>query len=249
MAILSCTRRPVLPPPVAHPVAIEEAEQILDRLASEGAAVARYQAVVRIRGEGPDGRFSATQLLIFDRPDSVRIELLGAFGSTRWVAVTAQGEIMVWFPSRREYLRERRVADVVGVLLGLRLSPTEVMAVLAGTGLPLEEYHPVRASRQGALTRLELDGGMIELEGFQVRAAANAEYRISYPTSWKDEGKHVPYLVEISSEKLQATLRVESPDVNIRLHPEAFVVDLPDDANRLELHQVGDEAVFVKTHR
>jgi len=230
-------------------VAIEEAEQILDRLASEGSAVARYQAVVRIRGKGPEGRFSATQLLIFNRPDGVRVELLGAFGSTRWVAVTAHGEIMVWFPSRREYLRETRVEDVVGVLLGLKLSPTEVMAVLAGTGLPLEEYRPIRASRRGALTRIELDGGMIELEGSQVRAAANAEYRISYPTSWKDDGKHVPYLMEIGSEQLQATLRVESPDVNIQLHPEAFVVDLPDDANRLELHQVGDEAVFVKTNR
>ncbi len=249
MAGLSCSRRPVPALRVAYPVPIEEAEQILDRLASEAAEVVRYQSVVRIRGKGPEGRFSATQLLVFDRPDRLRVELLGVFGSTRWVAVTAQGEIMVWFPSRREFLRERRVADVVGVLLGLKLSSTEVMAVLAGTGLPLEEYRPVRAVREGAVTRVELDGGMIELEGFHLRAAANANYRISYPNSWRDEGKHVPYLVEISSDKLQATLRVESPNVNIQLHPEAFVLNLPDDANRLELHQVGGEAIFVKTNR
>jgi hypothetical protein len=179
----------------------------------------------------------------------MRVELVGAFGSTRWIAVTDGGEIVVWFPSRREFLREARVEKVVGVLLGLELSPAEVMAVLAGTGLPLGDSTPVSGHRVGARTRIELDEAWIELEGSQVRSAENADYQVTYPTSWKSDGRHVPYRVELESEMLQATVSVEDPDINVELHPEAFVVELPDDASRLELYQVGDEAIFVKPNR
>jgi hypothetical protein len=55
--------------------------------------------------------------------------------------------------------------------------------------------------------------------------------------------------LEITTGNLQASLRVEDLDVNIQLHPEAFLVDLPAEARRLELAQIGDEAVFVSPSR
>ncbi|MFQ5789349.1 MAG: hypothetical protein ACE5JI_02625 [Acidobacteriota bacterium] len=296
------------------------------RLQREARSVVRYQAVLRMRGRGPEGRFQATQVLVFERPDRVRLELLGAFGSTRWVAVASGGEITVVFPGRREFLREARVEEVVRVLLGIPLSAEEVMAVLAGTGLPLEHYRPVDASREGSVLRIHLqlkgafspravaesterepwgwgpkavmegafsprppaagsvstgglrpseergrwwrkvaesterepwgwgpkalmDSPVVVLEDSQVLEASHGEYRVVYPTAWKKSGRQVPHRIEIRSDQIHATLNIDDLDVNVRLHPDAFALELPDGASRLRLTEIGDEAVFVRTDR
>jgi hypothetical protein len=246
-ALPSCARRPVAPK-VTTPIPLEEAERILHDLRREEKSVVRYQAILKIRGKGPEGRFTATQVLIFERPDRVRVELLGAFGSTRWIAVASGGEILVWFPSRREFLRDSRVEEVVGALLGVPLSPEEVMAVLAGVGLPFRGSRPSGAVREDGARRIELAGAQIELDGMQVRWARGDGYRVAYPTPWKARGKQVPDRVDIEASELQASINVEDLDVNVLLHPEAFVLELPQDAQRLELHQIEGEAVFVKTN-
>lgn len=243
-ALAGCARRVPAPPPI--PVATEEAEELLRDVAKAEASVRRYQAVLKVQGKGPEGGFSATLVLIFERPERMRVELLGAFGSTRWVAVVSEGEILVWIPSEREFLRESRVKVVVGALLGLELSPREVMAVLTGTGIPLEGRLPLRAVRQADRVRIELEGAALVLEGGQVRRAIQPHYHVSYPTPWREKGKQVPDRVELESERVEASLRIDDLDVNVALHPQAFSLSLPDDARRLELAQIGGEAVFVK---
>ncbi len=224
---------------------------MLNRLRRHEETVRRYQAVIGIRGKGPDGRFSATLVIIFERPDRMRVELLGAFGSTRWVAVAGQGEIVVWFPGRRECLRDTRVEKVVGALLGLALGPSEVMAALSGTGVPLGPLRdrPDRAIRRDRTIQIELEGARIELEGDQVISAQQTHYGVSYPTKWMESGKQVPPRVELRAENLQASLNMEDLDVNVPLHPKAFIIDLPDDADPLTLEEIGGEAVFVKPNR
>jgi hypothetical protein len=233
----------------ATPLSLDEADRVLENLETEGKAVIRYQAVLKIRGEGPEGGFSATQVVVFERPDRMRVELLGAFGTTRWVAVASRDEIIVWFPGRREFLRERQVESVIGALVGVDLSPGEVMAALSGTGLPLEGLRPLSALQEDGVTRIDLGGAMVELEGTQVKSARQPGYRVAYPSSWKSGGKQVPDRLEIASDELRASLRVEDLGVNVRLHPEAFVVELPGDARQLGLAQIGDEAVFVRRSR
>jgi hypothetical protein len=181
----------------------------------------------------------------------MRVELLGAFGSTRWVAVVDGGEILVWFPGRREYLRDTRVEKVVGALLGVELGPSEVMAALAGTGIPLGSLgdEPERAVRSKGMILIELMGARIEMEDGQVVAAQQTRYRVSYPTKWMQSGKQVPLRLELRGENMLASLNIEDLDVNVPLHPEAFVVDLPEDAETLALDEIGGEAIFVKPNR
>jgi hypothetical protein len=181
----------------------------------------------------------------------MRVELLGAFGSTRWVAVADQGEIVVWFPGRREYLRDTRVEKVVGVLLGLSLGPSEVMAALTGTGVPLGSLGGglKRATRRNGTIQIEAGEARIEIEGDQVVSAQHTHYRVTYPTKWMESGKQVPTRVELHAENLQASLNIGDLDVNVPLNPKAFVVDLPEDAETLALDEIGGEAVFVKPNR
>jgi hypothetical protein len=251
----ACSRRPVATGP-ASPVPAEEASRLLDVLESDQRSVARYQAVLKVRGEGPEGRFSVTELVAFERPDRVRVELLATFGASRWIAVTDRGEITVLFPRSREYLRESAVEDVVSALFGIRLRPEEVMSVLAGSGLPLDGAEPVRAERIGERVRIVLGGSLsdgpeapaetVEVERAQVRAAGGLRYRVSYPTDWKERGRAAPDRIEIESDRVHASLTVEDLDVNVKLDPEVFSISIPEEAVRLSVAEIGGEAVFVR---
>ena len=247
-ALPACSRRPV-PLPSETPISTTDANQILEELQSKELSVARYQAVLKVRGRGPEGRFSATQVLVFERPDRMRVELLGVFGSTRWVTVATGDEILVYIPSRRQFLRETEVARVVGALLGVALGTEEIMSMLTGAGLPLERRRAQRAFRRGEIIRIELDRGSFEIDREQVRTATGPNYRVSYPTRWKEQGRQVPDRIDLEADGLEASLKIEDLDVNISIKPEVFTLVLPDDAQRVELHQIGGEAVFVNTER
>ena len=252
----ACSRRPVATGP-AVPVPNEEAGRLLDDVESNQQSIVRYQAVLKVRGEGPEGRFSATELIVFERPDRVRVELLATFGPSRWIAVTDRGEITVLFPRSREYMRESAVEDVVSALLGIRLRPEEVMAILAGSGLPLGRANPARAERVGERVRVVLSGEppdspdprldeRVDIERGQVHEAVGSHYRVVYPTDWKQMGRTAPDRIEITNDQVEASLTVEDLDINVRLDPEAFVISLPAGATRLGVAEIGGEAVFVR---
>lgn len=238
-----------MPLPPETPISTAEVDPLLEELERKESSVARYQAVLKVRGKGPEGRFNATQILVFERPDRMRVELLGAFGSTRWTTVALGEEIVVYIPSRRQFLKETDVARVVGVLLGVTLGTEEIMAMLSGTGLPIRGRRASRAFRRGETIRIELEEGSLEVEEGQVQVAAGLHYRVSYPTRWKALGRQVPDRINLETADLQASLKIEDLDVNIPLKPEVFFLALPDDAQRLELHQIGGEAVFVRTEK
>lgn len=250
LAASACSRRPVVAP-APIPLPSQEAERLLGELEKAQQSTARYQAILNVRGEGPEGRFRATEIVVFERPDRIRFELLATFGSSRWIAVTEEGQITVLFPRSREYLRESASEDVVSALLGVRLSPDDVMAILAGSGLPLSGAEPARAERIGervhiVLSSQDSDGASLEVEQGQVREAEGPHYRVRYPTDWKENGRTAPEQIEIASDRIEATLTVEELDINIQLDPEAFTIDLPEGATRLGVAQIEGEAVFVR---
>jgi hypothetical protein len=223
-----------------------EVEAILDGLGEVERSVSRYQGLVRVRGRGPDGGFDAKLVVIFRRPSELRVELVGAFGSTRWVAVAGASGITAYFPGRREYLKEEDTPEVVGRLLGLRLAPEEVMAVLSGVGLPLASLPGAVGERRGAGSFLDLAGNHLEVAGDgQVDRARRSGYRVSYPTRWKSRGRQVPDQIELSNDTIRATLTAEDVDVNAPLDPEAFLLEVPTGAVRLRPAEIEGEAVFV----
>lgn len=246
LASWSCARRP-LPVHPRVPIPQPQAQELVERLRSEAASVARYQGIVRIYGRGPEGSFDAKLVVIFRRPDAFRVELLGPLGRTQWEAVSDGRSITVWFPRRHQFVEEDEVEEVVGRLLGIRMTSAEVMDMLSGNGLDLSGDTVSSGYQEGPLTHLLLsDSRWIELsEKGQVARAACARYRVSYPNPWKQRQRHFPRRLEIVNERLKATLTTDGVDVNLPLHEEAFVLDVPSDAERLRLGQVGEEAIFV----
>lgn len=250
LAVLAGCRRNVPPPPPAVPVETGSVRASLDDLAAQARAVRRYQGFVRIRGSGPDGGFSGRLVVVFERPHHLRVDLLGAFGATRWSAIADEAGIVVVFPGPKQYVQEEDTADIVGRLLGVRLDASQVMAILAGAGTPLDalDGEPRAAHRRGAVTVATLSTGeRIELseDGGQITSVQTSQHRVGYPTSWQERRRHVPDSIRLETDSIQATLTPEDVDVNVQLDPAAFAVEIPEGAERLRPSDVIGEAVFV----
>jgi hypothetical protein len=111
-------------------------------VAQRAAAARTYSGRLRVSLKGPELRGRTAALLGFRRPDGLRIEIPGPAGA-RLLAV-AQGETLTAvFPGERAVFRGQATADGLADLLGVALSPAEVMDLLVGTAPP--RVHDFRA--------------------------------------------------------------------------------------------------------
>ena len=247
---VTCSRKPQAPP---TRLVLTESELSLNvnRIEQELSFIRRYQALVNVRGRGPGGRFRAKLVLIFERPDRLRVELFaGLLGSTQWTAVADEGGITVYFPKRREFLRETAVRDVVRELIGVALVPRDFMALVSGVGVDVSGVKPATGFRLGDRVEIEFSNGarlFIDRAG-QIREAECVNYQVSYPTAWKRQGGRVPDQLRLTSDTISTTLTVMGMDINTLLDDEAFLLDIPDDAERLQLTQIGGGALFSLTN-
>lgn len=112
---------------------------VTERAAAAGA----YSARLRVTVKGPDLRARARVLVAFRRPDSLRVEVPGAVGA-RVVVLTREATLMAVFPGERALYEDSASAAALEALLGIRLTPPEVMDVLVGKA-------PASAARYRAL--------------------------------------------------------------------------------------------------
>ena len=102
----------------------------------ERARAARtYSATLRVSLASPTLRGRARALVAFARPDSLRLEVPGPTGA-RCIAVARGPSLVAVFPPERAVWRGAATAREMEALLGVRLTPAELMDVLVGVGGP-----------------------------------------------------------------------------------------------------------------
>lgn len=94
-----------------------------------------YAARLRVSLRGPGVRGRADALIGFRRPDALRLEVPGPAGA-RLLAVASAGVLTAVFPSERAWTRGPATAEGVEALLGVGLSPAELMDLLVGVRPP-----------------------------------------------------------------------------------------------------------------
>jgi hypothetical protein len=100
-------------------------------VAAQARAASTYSGRVKVRLDGRELRGRATVLLAFSRPDALRIELPGP-GGLRLLAVTRGGSVTAVFPAERAVYTGAADAPSMEALLGVALTPAEVMELLLG---------------------------------------------------------------------------------------------------------------------
>ena len=129
----------------AAPLAIPPAAVV-----AQARVVPSYSARLDVSLRGPELRARTRVLLAFRRPDGLRIEIPGPTGA-RLVAVARGERLWAVFPAERAVYEGAARAEDLESLLGVALSPAEVMDLL--TGVPSPRVRAFRARWGAALPR------------------------------------------------------------------------------------------------
>jgi hypothetical protein len=100
-------------------------------VAERAAASPSYSASLRVSVSGPDLRGRSRALVAFRRPDALRIEIPGPSGA-RMIAVARAGRLTAVLPSERAFLEREATPAELEALIGVALTPVELMDVLVG---------------------------------------------------------------------------------------------------------------------
>ncbi len=100
-------------------------------VAARAQAARAYSGRLRVKLDGRELRARATVLLAFQRPDALRIEVPGP-GGLRLVAVASGERLVAAFPADRALYTGPADAAGMETLLGVALTPVEVMDLLLG---------------------------------------------------------------------------------------------------------------------
>jgi hypothetical protein len=156
--------------------------------AARAVATQSYSGRMRVSLRAPTLRARAPVLVAFSRPDALRIEVPGP-GGARLVAVTRGGRLTAVFPGERAVYAGRATEAELEALLGVPLTPPEVIDLLLGVPSPrLRRYE----ARWGVdlPRRIEAtlpDGGQLRLD------VEEADRGVELPSSAFDEPPHAGY--------------------------------------------------------
>jgi hypothetical protein len=127
-------------------------------VAEKARLVSSYSASLRATLRGPELRGGTRVLLAFRRPDALRLEIPGPTGA-RLVAVARDGRLTAVFPADRAVFEGRATANEMDALLGVALSPEELIDLLVGVApARLKSYH----ARWGAALPREIEAELAD---------------------------------------------------------------------------------------
>jgi len=123
-----------------------------------------YSARLRVTLKGPGLRGRTQALVGFRRPDALRVEIPGSAGA-RLVAVSREGTVTAVFPGEGAVFRGPASPEALESLLGVALSPPEIMDLLVGTRpTPVRTYDAKwGASLPREITATLADGTRLEV--------------------------------------------------------------------------------------
>jgi hypothetical protein len=151
-------------------------------------ALSTYSAELRVGVSGAGLRGSVRALLAFARPDALRVEVPGP-GGVRLLAVARGGTLWAVFPGEEAYFEGAARPEEMEALLGLALSPEEVMDVLVGRAPARLPAYEARW-RDGLPQRIRAtlpDGARLSV------TVEAAEPRATLPAAAFDEPRHPGY--------------------------------------------------------
>ncbi|HLA79814.1 MAG TPA: hypothetical protein VJU18_19740 [Vicinamibacteria bacterium] len=100
-------------------------------VAERARAIESLSGRLRVSLSGPGTRGRATVLFAFRRPDALRLEVPGPTGP-RLTLLARDHRLLASFPHDRAYWEGEATAQALEVVLGVGLTPSEVMDLLVG---------------------------------------------------------------------------------------------------------------------
>jgi hypothetical protein len=210
--------------------------------------VRTLSAELAISGRAGREKLRARVLAGFSRPGSIRLEGVAPFGPPVFILVAAESRATLLLPRDNRVLTGVAPSDVLHALVGLDLSPQDLLDILAGCAVP-DPQPSAGHSFAGGWARVDLSGGaaiFLQRQGdtrWAIRAATRPPLRIEY----EGPAGAPPLAVRLSAAEGSANgadlrIALSQVELNASLAPEVFSVKVPADATPItlaELRQAG----------
>jgi outer membrane lipoprotein-sorting protein len=243
---------PVLPLPGPPP----SPEALLRKLDERSAALRSFRALAELDYAGPRGSAHIREVVLVERPDHLRIEMMSAFGVV--LQVTSDGQqIYAYHRGEKTFYRGKASVENLARFTRLDLDLREIVDLLVG--LPPGRHRlreltisPDEASRSWRVSGLLPDGGtflvwfgaddllparaaLFDREGEQVYAAVYSGYI-------EVGGIAIPQQIEFEApaEQAKVKLRYSNVSVNEPLAKNLFRFDPPPGSKRVDLDRAAE---------
>jgi outer membrane biogenesis lipoprotein LolB len=156
--LAGCTpRSPAPSAPAGAATGLPTAQQIFAALAHRREAIRSLRALARLSYASPEESRKAKQLVVAERPDRLRFEILSPFG-TVFVLTAADGSLAAWVRSESTVYRGTASPENLQRYVQVDLPVTTAVDILLATP-PLHSDVESVVSNDGAAIELWQDGG------------------------------------------------------------------------------------------
>lgn len=245
----ACAPRGAPRPPALGSPTLPEIGDLLDTVRARRASIRGLRAVARIAYSTGDDSRKARQILVAERPDRLRLEMLSPFG-TVFVLATQNGRLAAYAPDDRAVYRGSASPDNLARYMQVDLPVSTAIDLILGTP-PIEsgKREPV-LSREDDLVKLwQEDGRRVYVTWFTDRLEP-ARYeqrdeegrvllRASYAAFREVASVRVPteITVELPWSGQRVDIRLGDPEVNPVLADATFVLETPAGIREIALDQ------------
>lgn len=163
--VAGCTSRSAprpLPAGTDQAVALPAPAQILDALAQRRAAVRGVRAMARLSYTSPEESRRAKQLVIAERPDRLRFEILSPFGAV-FVLAAADGVLAAWARNESTVYRGSASAENLQRYAQVDLPVTTAVDLLLGTPPLHADLDSVVSADDGAVELWQDTGRSVQV--------------------------------------------------------------------------------------
>jgi len=245
LALASCAHpRVSLPTDPGAP--LPDFQAIHTQVSSACTGVRTLTAELALSGRAGRQKLRGRVVAGFARPSSMRLEGVAPFGPPAFILAARGDTTVLLLPRASRVLRGARAEEILGALTGVALGPADLLATLTGCVVPAPH------ATGGRLHANDLMGGATlflqpaarassAAPGWLLRAARRTGWQIEYP-AWTGM---FPQSVRLQSEDpalmVDLTAALSQVETNVDLDENAFIVNVPADAQPITLDELRDD--------
>jgi hypothetical protein len=225
--------------------------KVHEQVSSACRGVRTLQAELSLRGRVGEQRISGRVIAGFERPASMRLEGVAPIGQPMFILVAQSGSGILLLPRDSRVLRGQPAEAILDALIGVNLSPGDLLAILTGCVAP---NPTATAGRMHANDWASIDlqsGGTLYLRrttrsagssdsAWEVRAARRDGWQIEYTTGQSRFPASVRLVADAAKVPVDLAAGLAQLEANLDLDPAAFRVNAPADAQPLTLDELRD---------
>ena len=244
-----CATRSAPRPGGAALRALPTAQQVFDALAQRRTAVRSVRAFAKLSYTSPDESHKAKQLVIAERPDRLRFEILSPFG-TVFVLTTADGTLAAWTRDESTVYRGTASAENLQRYTQVDLPVGTAVDLLLGTPPLRVDPDSVVSADDGAVELWQQTGSVVRVGWFtaalqplryeQRDTSGRVLLRATFGQFADVDGAQVPTVlyIELPPEQRRVDIALSEPEVNPVLASSVFALETPVGSKEVDLDRV-----------